>query len=717
MDYEKKKGANYDPDELSRIFDKRISASLYRRQGWLERIRLMGDAYAGDPLPEEAREQMTKEGRPFANFNHALGTINAVLGGDMDDRKEARFEGVDGDFVDDFLGEALTKVVRHTYVKGSVHRQESMAYLDLLVTGYGWMNAYVDVGRVPLFIKGEYVDATEMHFDPNAKQNNLADARWVCRERRVPLTDAIAMWPEKEEELEGVSSRMSSEGRGIEPRATRDERVSSGGGDTDPFLDEDYVHVFDYQYKVKEAWYWYRDPITETRREIRAGEWQAKLKELQSRTNPMDGSPLVRRIEAVRYTRDCVYRCLRAGTPGASTIELEEPKRIEEDMFTYRCATGFRRRERLQGRWAWFGLMDVIYEPQLWASKALSSGIEFIARGVKDAIGINAEFIEDPKDFVANSTKPGYRFLLKPGFNKDQHLVELARPSFPQGYETIFRIAMEAVPSTSNVTDYTKGTARQERSNVLVSNLQSHAEAVLNPIADPLTQLRTEMAQLVGKMCIRYMAPEDFNKIVGDMQLEGLTHDQAVDPNTQQPMTDPMTGEPVLQPKTIVDTDDDGNPITDEATGEPIERPVTIHDLLKDRELFDFHVEVDLGQASPTAKHAVWALFSDHDLLGKFAEDQDTKGLVIPFMFRNLPGFPASSAKQFAEKLEKKYQQMEMQGTVQGIMQGAQNLPPDQLVQVAQAVGQMAQAAVAQMGGGGEGGPGGQPPPGNGQPS
>ena len=424
-------------------------------------------------------------------------------------------------------------------------------------------------------------------------------------------------------------------------------------------------------------------------REVPKADFEKLKAKLFEQRSQQTGLPDISGVETSEYDKEIVDRGFLCGIGGKDCLILEKAKRVMEDMFTIRCATGFRRRERNTGKTQHFGLVQVAYEPQLLAAKALSSGIEYIARGTKGGYFYDPSMLEDAATFATESVKPGARIATVAGALAEGKVViqKLPDPVWNAGYDSIFRTAVSAVPYTTNATDALKGTLQQERSNVLIKNLQDKSITALNPIARPMLTFRRELATLIAQLVKSYMPMDQFNKILTGQKLEGITY-------TLEP--DPQTGQTAPQPVMIEHTDRDGNSQEDEKNpGQPLMRPITPYDLLMRENVLDYLITVDIGSASSSAKENFWKVFADRALLNDLMKDEDVKEVVLPKLIENIPDFPAEDAKTMSKELQQRFQMRQTQGTMQGIMQGLQQLPPDALEQIRQELDQLEQGAQA----------------------
>jgi hypothetical protein len=650
----------------------RLERSLSAFRDWREKCRRWFRFYSNDAWDPADRGTLEEEGRIPVTFNYSLSTINALVGSDMADRKEARFWGVDGQLRDEVTGEWLTTISRHNWQRARGHRIESQAQLDQLITGYGWAQVFVDSTRFPFRVKPGYVDPLNMHPDPDYRDDNLADARYLIHEEKWHREDAIAQWPDKEDELAALGAVYGA--AGMFPKSAERGRHYhvSLPDDTYRTEEDERVHIFDYQFRKREPWVAFTDPETGERQQLSSEDFAARRKELEAVLDESTGMPVFGAIQSVQFARDVTYRAWLAGDAGAMSVILEEPRRIEQDMFTYRAATGFREKDTETGRTRHFGLMAVIEEPQRWSAKVLSMIIEMMARNSKGGGFIKPSALVDAEKFKQDAGKPGaWHFIADEAVIGDD-IVERQAMQWPQGLERLLDMAVNAIPELSSVTNWIKGTAQTERSNVLISNLQSQSMVVLGPLLDPMSQFRVELHTLAAKMAQQYMDPEEMNRLLGELDpIEGVTHEA---------VPDEETGEVSLQPIMVADEELGG------------ERPITPADILRDLDLLEYHVAVDLGAASSTAKQALWQLFNQTGLLQKLVEVGFPMQELFPWLIRNMPGIPAEVAKQIAGKVQQQMEAQQEQQDLEALTENATSLPPEQQQQLLDALMQTMQS-------------------------
>jgi hypothetical protein len=661
------------------------SAFAQRREDWKKYVR----AYRGKPFDDAVVKALSDTDRVLSNFNFSLSTINALIGQDQADRKEARFVGVDKSEADSFGGELMTDLVRHLFLRARGHRHLSRTQLDQLLTGYGWIEVFIDTTKFPFQISARHVDTFKMYVDPRYQADNCGDARYVIHKSSWYVDDVVARWPNKAAEIRGLLARGTGGDTPNPRRATGDWRGYAKGPSDTNFRgrdDKDRIEVSNYQFKFQEPWVAFQDPQTGEEKKLPKDEFDKLVKELVLIPNPETGGNAADLIagKEVSYVQESVYSCWIAGTDDETAVVLEEPKIVTGNLFTYRCATAYAGYDEEKGQVFHFGLMAMIYDPQLWITKSFSAMIDFIAVQSKGGGFYKQTALVNPASFERDRAKPGAWIPLNQEADMKNDIMPNAPMQFPAVYERILEFAINAIPRLTTVTDAVKGTMTSERSNVLISNLQQHSQMVLNPLFDPMSQLQIDLSVLIARFAQEYLPPATIDRILGDRQCENVTF-------TKQ--TNPMTGQQEEIPTLV--PDEMGEPMPDPTTGEmiPAQRPIRPSDIIRNIDLLDYDVDVDLGSASATSKQAFTSAMMQ-TAFPKVLQDAGLLDRFMPTIVKNWPGLPASDAKKLSDELEADIQARRALENGQAVLQAIQAMPPDQQL----ALMQQLQQQMAQMG-------------------
>lgn len=614
------------------------------RRNWPKWYR----AYAGNALDAADAAKLKSEHRVDAQFSYITKTVNAIIGVDMGDRKEVRFEGVTTELLSRTLAEWNTNLVRYCFGKADGHRKDSGVLLDQLCTGYGWGGVFVNNLDYPFKVDTEHVDPWEMHPDPNAKDDGLKDARYVIREHQMDVELAKLRWPRVPwdyyayPETDGAASPFPRQvsADGYEDEESSDMNIAGGYRKRDGC-----VRVLEIQYNTYEKWVVYEEPSTMATNVVRAKDFNAMLKERAQAVDPETGIPTQEPLTGVYFDRRRIRRAWMI-VGYADNVRLLDDDELPVDEFTYKCATGLPDKNPSTGRTLRFGPVKLGYDPQLWAGRAFSLILEILGRIAKGGVYVNENAVDDMDDFEERYGQPGAVIQVK----DFEGIKDRGVQNFPTALDMLRQIGVSGVNECMGVSTYTEGTATTERSEKLISNLQQHNVATLNPILDQMASYRMAMGVLMAKVIIATYTASAIDKILGNPKVEGLTL-----------QTDPATGQPMV----------------DEMTGQPMQMP-TAGQLLKQQNLMEFQIQVDTGVASPTARQAFMRAMTDTDLIGTIAQyAPESFPKVLPLLIK-FYDMPAEAMAKLSADLEAALAAPDVNAMLQKIMA----LPPDQMQMV-----------------------------------
>lgn len=620
---------------------------------WRKDIQLYYDAYGNDIWPEGVKEQMEAEGRPAVNPNYATHMVNTVLGQDMADRQEIRFKPVDVTEYDGVVSDWLTRLVRYFYEKCGGHRHETQARFDQLVTGLGWCEVFIDVTRVPFTVKTSHVPCYEMYWDPGAKDDGLTDAEYLFRKREWDKERLVAKWPKAKDLVAQTLGTTIPTPSGSTIQHRKPVPLGTYGKGKESL---NTVTVLEYQYKKPESWVAYiTEPVMDemTGEMISEGGEQVTCtrKEFNKRfgATPDSGKP-PRPLEWVSFPKDVYYRCYLLDTHNDRMAMLQEPKRIEQDQFTYKAITGLRKVNIRKEQTTWFGLMHLIYEVQLLAAKVFSSTVEMLVRSNKGGGFIEESALLDYRDFQDEVNKPGKWHVVTDGGT--QKIREMQGVRFPPFHGELLSMTQGLVQQMTGVSGYLQGTATNERSNVYVSNLQSRSLIALGPLTDPYQSFRLEMGRLMSESIRLYISDNLIDKVINDDGVEGITIQTQVNPQTGQEEVIPLS---------------------------------TPSEILRSRDLTDFDIAVDTGSASPTEKQAVWNTWGQvgPDLARNMPSIYQE---ILPGLIKYLP-IPSEMAGEISRKVQDQIDQQKTLQTVDGIAEWATQQPMEELEMLMETLG------------------------------
>ncbi len=647
-------------DTLSRIgtlknFERDLKQSTTHFQKWKVMAKRYYRTYGGDPWTEADREHLESTERPPITLNFSLNTINMLVGEDINQRREARFEGVDGDARDSFIADCLTRLHRYLFNKCDGYRSDSHVYHDGLITGLGFSRTYLDNTRWPFRFRVAHINPWQCHPDPDAKDDNLTDSRFIIYESKWTKEEVRARWGDKIATTIAASTPSLSTGT---PKTVSHDNYQTSSPDSGDNDIAPKLTIYEYCYTKFEPWVAFTNPQTQQ---------DETLPEDEFKKNAEAGAYGQVEVLAAGYAKKVYKRAwISAAKNTSDRNRILEDLPLSVDRFPISIYTGYRKTDVDTGRVLWFGLMHVIYEPQLLSSKVLTTIVEIMARSAKGGVFFESGAVEDPDEFKHSFAIPGAAIQVEDGGLAKIELRDTVK--MPSGMAQLLEIARGGIEDVSAVTRAMTGTMTSERSNVLISNMQTQSLTVLAPATDPLSGFRMQQGLTLTQQAVQHLSVEAIDKILGPITVAGITHQE--DPN--------MPGELMVNPQ-------DGQPIVIQTPGQ----------ILKETDIFEYHVQVDTGSASPTVKQAFFALMFQHGFLQELAKIGVPMDQLIPDIFKFSP-LPPEMSKPLAAKLKASLSAPKPEQIAAQLAK----LPPDQQQQVMQMVMQ------------GQGGGNGKPPQG-----
>ncbi len=626
-------GKKLSDPELLRFFWQCKEDSEGYFAAWRTRLSKLFAMYGGRMLGPSERRYLELIKQPSIEFNFALGTLNAILGQDMANRSEVIFRGEDISWADGAQADWMSQLAKHYMNRCKGLPQEWDALHEALCSGYGWAEGFLNVNVIPLRGEIKRVHCWEMLPDPDATADNLTDMRFLIRRRQWSLEEAQARWPGKRGLL-GAAAQPARDIPSSFPAAWRHDEWRKLSL-SDPKLG---IDVYEFQYRRYEPYVRFWDAETNGWLDLPEADWRKKMKALE-RVVGEDGETPDEKPDGYPYAKECFYRAFIAGEAGGGGVGgvVLQHSKLQVPSFTYNCVTGFKDKDPNTGRCMFFGPAQVIYDAQHYINRMMSLTLEIVATSSKGGGFIERSAIDgSPAEFQRNNARPGFWHTVADGAITEKKIMPKVTQAVPPVISEFLRLCMDALGRLTGVTDYVKGTSTQERSNVLISNLQQQSMTLLLPLFEPLQAFRVNNGVLLLRVILANLPAQEIDRILGAEPIEGLTHmkQMVVDPETQQESEEVV---PILQ------KDSAGNDIPD--------APVTAGWLLKQRDPLEYDVSADVGQASPTMKFMVWNVFSQTELLQIMKEAGMPIEAIMPRLLRYLP-IPTEMAQKLADDLE-----------------------------------------------------------------
>lgn len=418
------------PKEKFRILRGHWWADNEASSNWRKKA---GEAFgfiAGDQLSEEDKQLLDAQNRPHVVFNRVLTILKAVAGMQINGRNEVKF--LPRNTEDTEVNEVLSAASKYMADGCDADDEESSAFSDCAVCGIGVTESRFTYDDDPA---GMYVEDTfdprEFGWDRTARKKNLRDARRMHRVRRMPLSDAMQMFPGKDRvQLDAVWAQTGADDSG--PRSIEEKRIRDGENSYEEHDDKNEVTLVCIEWWEREPYYRVADEATQTLMDL-SDEEHARLKARMT--------ALAMPLHSVRLTRKRFYRAW------LGSEYLDGGPTPCGNRFSWSVITGDYDKKKRE----FFALQRVMKDPQMWANKFMSQIMQIMNATAKGGILAETDAFDDEEQAEETYAQPEAITWVSPGALSGQKPKIMPKPG--QGDASAFvNLLQFAVSSIKDVT-------------------------------------------------------------------------------------------------------------------------------------------------------------------------------------------------------------------------------------------------------------------------
>lgn len=444
---------------------------------------------AGRQYSDKELEALQKKKRPVVVFNRIAPVLDSVHGQEIGNRREVRY--IPREMGDAVANEMLTGAAEWFRDQSNAETHESDSFLDMLISGLGWTETRIDFeeqkdGKPTI----DRVDVFEMFYDFNAKARNLTDARRVHRVRRLPLSEAKAMFPGYDKsQLDATWTTVSNAADLKNTQAEPDGSEDSGDG---------MVTIVHSQWVERESYYVAQDPTTGEESEFTAEEFKtvnARMKALMG--VEMQGVMMRRKVRKQAFFGDVVLAYGPAPCP---------------KKFSFQAITGKRDRNRN----TWYGMVRAMKDPQRWANKWLSQTMHIMNSNAKGGLLAEKDAFENQREAEESYADPSSITWVKSGALSANKVTPKQQAQFPAGFMQLTQFAISSIRDTSGVSVEMLGLREAGQAASLEAQRRQAGMTILQPYFDALKYYREEQGVVMLYYIQHDLSDGRLIKIVGE---------------------------------------------------------------------------------------------------------------------------------------------------------------------------------------------------------
>jgi hypothetical protein len=465
------------PSQQFRILKANVMGDLEYSLKWRKQATDDLGFVAGDQLSKEDKELLDDQGRPHIVFNRIDTILRAIAGMEINGRHEINF--LPRNNADSAKNELLTSVSKWMGDGCDAEDEQSEAFQQALGTGLGVAETRYSFENEP---EGSYIeeqiDCREFVWDRTARKKNLRDARRKGRLRRMPLGDAMQMFPGKTKlqiDCQWANQNYLDEAtlKSIEEKRIRDENTALW----EDYDDRNEVTVVVIQWREKEAYYRVADTATNTIQDY-SEEDHAKMQSRLKQVGQKIGADVV--LHSRKAYR---WRYYQAFMGSETLLDVVQPAPCG-NQFSWGVITGaFDAKARM-----WYGLIRVMRDPQLWANKFMSQIMQIMNATAKGGILAEADAFDDQRQAEETYAMPEAITWLSPGALSGAKPKIMPKPGQgdPSGYVQLLTYAVQSITAVTGINLELLGQQDQNQPGIVEHMRKQAGMTVLATIFDSL---------------------------------------------------------------------------------------------------------------------------------------------------------------------------------------------------------------------------------------
>lgn len=538
-----------DDSELLKDFRDRDQEACDRYREIIPEIEKDYKFYANHQWEEEDIKSLTRERRPHLTFNQVRSVIDVVVGSEITNRFDIKYLARTPSDSREKMGSIMTETVRYVRDKCRASSYESKAFFDAVLCGYGCIEIYQDYEQDPDGLTMiRRVSPFYMRPDPNARDTNLRDKKYVIRRAWISKDDIAFMWPEGYEKLKDAT--FSNPGDTSNGNLNIQRLAGYAAKDAGFYRKaaSEYL-INDYQWYERSSMWRIQDPTSGDLVEAMSlNEKKQLIGFIQEKASAMR-YPLSDTFEeqyVTKLPRRDYYRAYICGD-----VVLSKAK-IKTGDFTYYFITGFE--DHQEDGTKWFGLMRPMRDPQRYVNKFFSQMVYIMATASKGGLFFEEGTFEDEAEAKRQYAQPNSLIKLLPGGYDKIH--ERNTANYPTGMESLLEHASNAIPNVSGVNYFLQGLQSGNQPGVVVQSYQKQGMTILSVLFESYNQYKEDIGGSHLEFIRNYMPDNQLIRITdesGGDQIIQYSKDQSAQkydivvtqsptsPNQQKEFWDMMT--------------------------------------------------------------------------------------------------------------------------------------------------------------------------------
>lgn len=495
-----------------------VAADIRDTAAWRKEARIDFAFHAGDQWEEADRVRMRENKKPCVVFNRVAPTCQAVMGMEVSNRQEVKYiprttsSATAPGPVDPLTGqpaqqpipgandqgpaEMFTAAVQFLRDECDAEDEDTDAFQDTVICGMGWTETRIDYDEDPdgkLIV--DRIDPLEMVWDAKSNKRNLIDSRRRARIREIDIEIAREMFPgfDNDQLHAGWASL------GFDTADDHDRELARNyGNDTETSEKRGIVRIVEIEWCEKVSSYQVFDDTTGQTIDVDEDQFGELKKRLETLGR---GAPPSRRITKMKYRRAFL---------GSDILE-ETPSQCQYG-FKFQPITGYRDRNRRQ----WVGVVRAMRDPQRWANALLSSTLNQIMSAGKGIMAERGAFENDQQAESSLAVAEKITWMNAGALSGSAAKV-MPKPQaqIPPGINDMMMFSMQSMRDVTGINVEVLGLADRDQAASLEYQRRQAATTILAPLFDGLRRYRKDQGRILMHLANEYLSDGRMVRIVG----------------------------------------------------------------------------------------------------------------------------------------------------------------------------------------------------------
>lgn len=489
--------------------------------------------FAGDKMAYTATVT-DKSSRFSVVFNKVKPYIDAVSGFMVQLRRKPQYLArIFDNAQQQELSEYLNSLSNYARENANIDQLESKQDKEMLITGYGAIDTNVVYEINPDGeVQAENVEYDDIWWDPQSREPNLLDSRWVFRRKKFDRDEATKRFRGTSEE-DFETYKGSQTNFEYNPSGGLYDKIAIGEGQHE----EDLVQVYYYQYWQLETYYRARNPIFEIDDPFLVSQLSQIMQVMREKRveegakneveDYFEFDPLAEYLVMTPSIKSDMQTAFKAF--GILDVEYQEhQKRVyytaiitgehilmkfrspDQQGFTIKFKTGDYDHENER----WFGMVASLKEPARYANKSLTEILYVIASNSKGGVMYEESAVEDPARFEQQWATTRSAIKLNDGAISGNRIAPKAQSSLPSGYENIYAVSNDSLGEVTGISKEFLGNSQASQvSGLLEQQRINQTKSTLASYFDSITLYQKEHARLMITL-LRILADNSEGRLI-----------------------------------------------------------------------------------------------------------------------------------------------------------------------------------------------------------